>query len=185
MEETRQRLQEKVSVAEANVHGDKEEIKQTYEKTHGEFIRAQEKLRQAEILQTQQHLELQTVKDTVQQMNNESSSMSTITLVEDEICVDDVVMMKAGIGIVVIRYVGPIEGKNPNEEWVGYEVSDPNPEGGFCDGEFEGVRYFETADYCANFAPMANVKKRITPAQLLQQLHGVMKQIERGGSAKE
>lgn len=92
-------------------------------------------------------------------------------------------MMKGGIGIVVIRYVGPLEGKNPQEEYVGYEVSDPDTN--FCDGEYEGVRYFETPAGCANFAPVTDVKRRITPAQLLQQLHEVMKQIERGGNAKE
>ena len=57
------------------------EIKQNYEKSHAEFKRAQEKLEQAKILQNQQHLELQTVRETVQQMNNES--MSQITLLED------------------------------------------------------------------------------------------------------
>ena len=57
------------------------EIKKTYETVHIEFKRAQEKLRQARILQSHQEAELQTVKETVQQMNNES--MSKITLLDD------------------------------------------------------------------------------------------------------
>merc|ERR1711997_503253 len=98
----------------------------------------------------------------------------------------DVVLMAGNLGIVVVRYVGPIEGKDISEQWVGYEVREPgSPEHGFSDGEFDGVRYFETATNCANFAPVKQVRKRITPAQLLQQLHGVMKEIQRGKTGQE
>lgn len=49
----------------------KEEIQKQYQETQADFRRAQEKLRHARMIQTQQQMELQTVKETVENMNNE------------------------------------------------------------------------------------------------------------------
>lgn len=92
----------------------------------------------------------------------------------------DVVMIRGGVGIVVVRYVGPVDGQEG--EFVGVQLSE---QVGDTNGTYEGVTYFEVEDGYGQFFPLSDVKKRITPEELLKQLHSVLKQLTRGRHAQE
>jgi len=94
--------------------------------------------------------------------------------------VGDVVMIRGGVGIVVVRYVGPVDGQEG--EFVGVQLSE---QVGDTNGTYEGVTYFEVEDGYGQFFPLSDVKKRITPEELLKQLHSVLKQLTRGRHAQE
>jgi len=79
----------------------------------------------------------------------------------------DVVMMKDGVGLVVVRYYGKIDG----EEWVGVEFSDAL---GDTDGEFKGKRYFQVQPKYGKFFLFEKVKKKILAEDLLKKLHNAV-----------
>jgi len=92
----------------------------------------------------------------------------------------DVIMIKNGIGIAIVRYVGVVEGVEG--EFVGVEFSEPI---GDTNGTYQGLEYFAVEQDYGQFFPLTDVKKRITPESLLKQLHSVLKQLTRGRHAQE
>jgi len=100
----------------------------------------------------------------------------------------DVVMIAGGVGIVVVRYCGIVEGVLDGTDMsslgpvVGVEMSDPN---GNTSGRVGENQYFQVGENFGAFYPFDMVKKRITPEQLLHQLHSVIKNLTRSKVAKE
>lgn len=81
----------------------------------------------------------------------------------------DVVLGKQGLGIVVVRWIGEYEG----EMCLGVELSDPIQQG------TNGAPHFSCEAGKGLFIPVDQVKKKLTPETLLNQLHEVLKQVTR------
>lgn len=81
----------------------------------------------------------------------------------------DVVLGKSGLGIVVVRWIGDYEGAT----CLGVETSDP------VDGGHDGAPNFSCVNGKGLFIPLDQVKKKLTPETLLNQLHEVLKQVTR------
>jgi len=79
----------------------------------------------------------------------------------------DVVMLKDGIGLVVVRWFGVID----DTEMVGVEFSDGI---GNCDGEYNGKIYFTVKEKFGKFYPYEKVKKKILAEDLLKKLHNAV-----------
>jgi len=93
----------------------------------------------------------------------------------------DVVMVKKGLGVVVVRFFGKVKGMG-DEKYLGVELSDPI---GDTTGTIDDVEYFKVKQDCGLFIQTHEVKKKITPEQLLHQLHGVLRNLQRSVTAKE
>jgi len=93
----------------------------------------------------------------------------------------DVALMKNG-DLVIIRYCGPVEFDKGDSDYIGVELSDPI---GTSDGKVGDKRYFTCKDKFGMFYEMDSVKKKIPAEFLLQKLHKLMTENERGRTAKE
>merc|ERR1711939_598420 len=83
----------------------------------------------------------------------------------------DVVMVKKGLGVVVVRYYGPVKGMG-DTKYLGVELSDPI---GDTNGTVNGEKLFEVEQDYGLFIQTHEVKKKITPEQLLHQLQTVLR----------
>eukprot|EP00494_Astrolonche_serrata_P025332 UN25593 len=101
---------------------------------------------------------------------------------DDEFEAGDVIMVKRGLGVVVVRFYGLVDGMGDKDKFLGVELSDPI---GDTNGTLNGKTYFEVVDDCGLFIRTDEVKKKITPEQLLHQLHAVLRNIQRSKNAKE
>jgi len=116
-----------------------------------------------------------------EEMHKITFSFDKETEETDEYEPGDVVMVKKGLGVVVVRYFGPVKGMG-DEKYLGVELSDPI---GDTTGTIDGQTYFKVAEDFGLFIQTHEVKKKITPEQLLHQLHGVLRNLQRSVTAKE
>lgn len=100
---------------------------------------------------------------------------------DDEYEPGDVVMVKKGLGVVVVRYYGPVKGMG-DTKYLGVELSDPI---GDTNGTVNNEKLFEVEQDFGLFIQTHEVKKKITPEQLLHQLHAVLRNLQRSVTAKE
>jgi len=100
---------------------------------------------------------------------------------DDEYEPGDVLMVRDGLGVVVVKFYGKVDGMN-NEKFLGVELSDPI---GDTNGTVNGKKYFEVRDEHGLFIRKDQVKKKILPEQLLKQLHATLRKVQRSKSAKE
>jgi len=89
---------------------------------------------------------------------------------EHDIHVGDIVMIKDGVGIVVVRYIGSVHW-DPEHQYVGVELSGPL---GNHDGTVDGKEYFaKVKPNYGEFYRMSQIQKKILPEVLLKELHKV------------
>lgn len=94
----------------------------------------------------------------------------------------DVVILKDGDGVVVVKYFGKVEGMDKDKEYIGVELSDPVGE---CDGEYKGKRYFTVGKKMGKFYGTDKIKKKILAEELLKKLHKAVTMATREKNAKE
>jgi len=100
---------------------------------------------------------------------------------DDEYEAGDVLMVKEGLGVVVVKFYGKVDGMK-DEKFLGVELSDPI---GDTNGTVNGKKYFEVHDDHGLFIRKDQVKKKILPEQLLKQLHATLRTVQRSKNAKE
>lgn len=100
---------------------------------------------------------------------------------DDEYEPGDVLMVKEGLGVVVVKFYGKVDGMK-DEKFLGVELSDPI---GDTNGTVNGKKYFTVNDDHGLFIRRDQVKKKILPEQLLKQLHATLRTVQRSKNAKE
>eukprot|EP00494_Astrolonche_serrata_P026547 UN26809 len=76
---------------------------------------------------------------------------------DDEFEAGDVVMVKGGLGVVVVKFYGTVEGMGEEEKFLGVELSDPI---GDTNGTVNGKQYFKVRDDFGLFIRKDEVKKK-------------------------
>jgi len=82
--------------------------------------------------------------------------------------VDDVVLLREGVGLVIVKFVGKVPSLGRGH-FIGVELSDPHETG--HDGTYEGVEYFKTKPGHGAFYPTTHIKKLLKPEELLDVLN--------------
>lgn len=80
---------------------------------------------------------------------------------------NDVVLLGSSQQIGVIKYVGPLQGKE-DEKYVGIEIGEGN---GGCSGSFQGEQYFTCPENKGMFVPLDDIKKKLAAHQILKQMY--------------
>jgi len=96
----------------------------------------------------------------------------------------DVVQLKEGVGIAIVKYCGPVLAKeaNPDTTYIGVEFDQPI---GDTNGTVEDKFYFETKPGHGQFFPVADVAKKISAAQLLRKLNVVVQRLAQQTTATD
>jgi len=92
----------------------------------------------------------------------------------------DVVMLKNEMGIVVVRYFGPVEFAEGDH--IGVELSDAF---GNCNGTVEGVEYYQCPENFGQFFPTSEIKKKIMGEELLMKLQAAVKAVTQENTSRE
>lgn len=95
--------------------------------------------------------------------------------------VNDVAMIKGGVGIVVVRYIGQVH--FADGVWAGVELSHPVASG--CNGLKENKNYFSCPEKCGEFYRLEKVSKVIKPEELLHKLNSLVIRIQQLENSKE
>lgn len=163
MEQLRDNLHTKSQ--EAGV-ADPEELAAEIDMLEREKHHALEKVAQADSLAQAARNEMDLMRQQMQTMFGANYTPEDPSLDYED---GDVVLGKEGLGIVVVRWVGEHDG----EMHLGVETSDPVENG------FNGQPYFNVEDGKGLLIRLEQVKKKLTPETLLNQLHEVLKQVTR------
>jgi len=80
---------------------------------------------------------------------------------------NDVVLLNSTQQIGVVKYVGPLPGKQ-EATFVGLEIGEGK---GTCSGSFNGVDYFSCPPDKGMFVELSNIKKKLAAHQILKQMY--------------
>jgi len=96
----------------------------------------------------------------------------------------DVVQLKEGVGIAIVKYCGAVDAKEANADttYIGVEFDQPI---GDTDGTVEGKFYFKTKPGHGQFFPIEDVERKITAAQLLRKLNKVVQKVAQQQTATD
>lgn len=85
--------------------------------------------------------------------------------------VNDVVLLSSSTQIGVVKFIGPLAGKQ-DQVYVGIEIEEGN---GDCNGSYQGVQYFKCAENKGMFVEITDIKKKLAAHLILQQMYGLSK----------
>jgi len=96
--------------------------------------------------------------------------------------VDDVVLLREGVGLVIVKFVGKVPQLGPGH-FIGVELSDPHEEG--HNGTVGDAQYFQTKPGHGMFYPTTHIKKLLKPEELLDVLNRQVLILQKEMTSKE
>lgn len=153
-------------------------LEQKYANLSQQTKKAEQKVEEFNLIENAARQEVQHLKEEMQKMFFKTDDE---VKTKSKYKPGDVVILKDGEGVVVVKYFGSVEWDKDNS-YIGVELSDAN---GDCDGEKKGKRYFTVKKKFGKFYNVDKVKKKILAEELLKKLHKAVTMATREKSAKE
>jgi len=85
----------------------------------------------------------------------------------------DVILLGKGSNIGVVKYIGPLKGQD--DDYLGIQLHEGS---GDCNGSFRGISYFKCENNKGTFITPKEVKKIITPEELLRKVMVINKKFK-------